>query len=148
MPMQTNSLVQDTPQDSAKNLLSKRLYSGIGPVLAGPSNRFFVDKSDGRTILLRGVNLSGSVKQPFTPYFPSHEPNNFFKGLCLYLMARILNLYKILTHSNRLTGREVSFVGRPFPLAEADQHFKRLSGWGFNFLRFNITWEALEHRGP
>jgi len=43
---------------------------------------------------------------------------------------------------------DVSFTGRPFPEAEADDHFARLAGWGFTFLRFVITWEAVEHAGP
>lgn len=42
----------------------------------------------------------------------------------------------------------VSFVGRPFPLEQADAHFARLAGWGFNIVRFIITWEAVEHEGP
>jgi hypothetical protein len=84
--------------------------------------RFF-RTSDGRCILLRGVNLSGSAKQPYTPYLPSHESTDFYSN-------------------------QVSFVGRPFPLNEANLHFKRLSSWGFNFLRFNVSWEAIEHQGP
>jgi hypothetical protein len=43
---------------------------------------------------------------------------------------------------------KLSFVGRPFPLSEADEHFGRLRRWGFNFLRWNVAWEALEHEGP
>jgi hypothetical protein len=39
-------------------------------------------------------------------------------------------------------------VGRPFPLEEADERFAQLSRWGFTFIRFLITWEALEHQGP
>jgi len=44
--------------------------------------------------------------------------------------------------------RDVSFVGRPFPLAEADVHFSRLRSWGFRFVRLVITWEAVEHSAP
>jgi hypothetical protein len=39
-------------------------------------------------------------------------------------------------------------VDRPFPLAEADKHFTRLREWGFTFIRFLVTWEAIEHAGP
>ncbi|KAI9347407.1 glycoside hydrolase superfamily [Zopfochytrium polystomum] len=91
------------------------MLSNDGPWWTDPS---------GRTLLLRGVNLSGSGKLPFQPYMPSHVRDGFFNDTA------------------------VSFVGRPFPLHEADEHFGRLRRWGFNFLRFNTTWEALEHGGP
>lgn len=42
----------------------------------------------------------------------------------------------------------VSFVGRPFPLAEAPAHFARLREWGLTLVRFLVTWEALSHDGP
>ena len=42
----------------------------------------------------------------------------------------------------------VSFVGRPFPLNEAEEHFENLKKWGLTFIRLIITWEALEHSGP
>ncbi|CCO36209.1 putative glycosyl hydrolase YIR007W [Rhizoctonia solani AG-1 IB] len=44
--------------------------------------------------------------------------------------------------------RSVTFVGRPFPLEEAPQHFARLRRWGLTFIRLNVTWEAIEHAGP
>ncbi|KAJ3035874.1 hypothetical protein HDV00_003347 [Rhizophlyctis rosea] len=90
------------------------------------TSRYFRD-SAGRTILLRGVNVSGSAKLPFKPFTPTHVKEGFLDD-------------------DHDTG--VSFVGRPFPLEEADEHFGRLAHWGFNCVRLNVTWEALEHEGP
>jgi hypothetical protein len=78
---------------------------------------------EGRTLLLRGVNLGGS-KVPFRPNGATHVREGFYDH------------------------RNVSFVGRPFPLEEADEHLSRLRAWGFNFLRLLVTWEAVEHAGP
>ncbi len=74
--------------------------------------------------MLRGANLAGSSKVPRVPDGATHVREGF------------------------LDHRRVSFVGRPFPLAEADEHFARLREWGMTFLRFVVTWEAVEHDGP
>lgn len=84
--------------------------------------RLFLDAS-GRQMLLRGVNLGGDCKVPY-PDGGTNHPSDFADH------------------------REVSFIGRPFPLAEADEHLARLRHWGFNLVRLLTTWEAVEHAGP
>lgn len=81
----------------------------------------FVD-ARGRHAILRGVNLGGDSKVPLSHAGPV-PPRDFSDH------------------------RSVSFVGRPFPLEQADEHLARIRGWGFNVLRLLTTWEAVEHAG-
>lgn len=92
-------------------------------------NGNFVD-GDGRKIILKGINVDSAMKLPVSPKTTSYtgnadDPNDEFYD-----------------------GDNVSFVGRPFPLSEAREHFERIKSWGYNTIRYLITWEALEHEGP
>lgn len=94
--------------------------------LVAKNSSWFKDNT-GRRMLLRGINVQGSCKLPYTPVDArrTQSPNLSFEDY-----------------------QNVSFVGRPFPLDECDFHFARLRSMGFTFLRFLITWEAIEHEGP
>lgn len=92
-------------------------------MIVGTQGHWFLDDR-GRRLLLRGVNLGGDSKLPRVPDGATYWP---------------------FDHDSH---RTVSFVGRPFALQDADEHYRRLRDWGFNCLRFLTTWEAIEHAGP
>ena len=75
---------------------------------------------DGRTILLRGVNLTGNSK---LPHFPAS--------------AAVPGTDDFFNHRN------LSFIGRPFSIQDAHEHFERLYNWGLTFARILVPWEAL-----
>ena len=109
---------------------SYRLHA-TQPLLSPPSPKRHEIRADqgawfrdqeGRRVLLRGVNLAGSSKFPLNA--ATHITDSFYNT------------------------SDISFVGRPFPLSEADEHFARLRAWGLTFVRLLVTWEAVEHAGP
>ncbi|KWU46567.1 glycoside hydrolase, partial [Rhodotorula sp. JG-1b] len=81
--------------------------------------------TDGRTVLLRGINLASSAKTPRGQ--PGAQLKGFWEGA---------------------KSGDLSWVGRILELDEADLHLKRLKWWGFTCLRVVTTWEAIEHAGP
>ncbi|ORY63932.1 glycoside hydrolase superfamily [Pseudomassariella vexata] len=78
-------------------------------------------QEDGRTIILRGVNLADGK---FPPERETRRPDSLDEA------------------------DTCSFVDTPFPLSSAPQHLARLRYLGFNVLRLPVVWEALEHAGP
>ena len=76
----------------------------------------------GRVCNLRGVNMSGSSKMFVAP-------NHYHRGA-----HRTLNSPVDHDHENFPGDHaSVTFVGRPFPLEQAHEHFSRLRRWGLTF---------------
>jgi hypothetical protein len=106
-------------------MMPKRNSAKSNPISRLSSENGYFTDSKNNVIMLRGVNLSGSSKIPMVP-----------DGTTAF--DQTMNLQN---------HRNVSFVGRPFPEEDANEHFDRLKKWGINFIRFLITWEAIEHEG-
>lgn len=125
-----NDLLSKTNTDNNNSYLTRKIEieseESWGTIFTNED--WFVDEK-GRTLLLRGVNLAGSTKIPSIPNGATH-------------------LGKGTEWRTGKQHRNVSFIGRPFPLEEADEHLSRLRAWGLTFVRFLVTWEAIEHAGP
>lgn len=82
--------------------------------------------AEGRVLLAQGVSLGGDSKLPASPDLPTHTSD----------------LDAFYNH------RQISFVGRPFALEDADEHLSRIAALGLRLVRLVVVWEALEHAGP
>lgn len=117
--------------------------------------RHFADTA-GRTLILRGVNLSSSSKIPRG--HPQHILRDFWEsaeqdGLRSQPPPETRSsLDSGNDSSGSLCRKEegISYVGQTLDLEDgsADVHLTRLRQWGFNVIRFVTVWEALEHQGP
>jgi len=116
------------PQSSEYGVYNKTMIRNLGShpqvsrrELVCDRGKWFEDKS-GRKLILRGVNVCGSSKFPLN--CQTHVTKDFYNTT------------------------NISFVGRPFPLEKADEHFQRIQACGLTFIRLLVTWEAIEHAGP
>ncbi|KAI0222687.1 hypothetical protein L0F63_006576, partial [Massospora cicadina] len=124
-PPQADSHQQ--PSTSTPGLLTKNLGAQDWTtlqILADDKSGHFRDRH-GRYLFLRGVNVAGCSKIPKLGTKGVQYPDADFYD-----------------------HRHVDFVGRPFQLEEAPEHFQRLRLWGLTVLRVLVPWEALEHEGP
>jgi hypothetical protein len=114
-----DDLFADDKQPTSKSW--PRAHEWRSPLML--NDQYFVDEYN-RICMLRGVNICGNSKLPTSPPGSTHLNLGFYFH------------------------RNVSFVGRPFPLSDAHEHFSRLRAWGLTFIRLLVPWESLEHSGP
>lgn len=117
------SLAPSTPEHNVSEDAKRAGAIDLLQTKVSCQGRYLVDQ-DSRILLLRGVSISGMSKLPSSPDGRTHLSSGFFSH------------------------RDVSFLDRPFPLSEADEHFARLKRWGLTLVRLVVCWEGLEHRGP
>ncbi|MBU1430467.1 cellulase family glycosylhydrolase [Myxococcota bacterium] len=116
-------------------------YEGIdGRVVTQQTGR--LRDALGREVYLRGINVSGSHKAPPTEAFPSLYPLPQDAALAARCRA------EIPMPPECVPSRDVSYVGRPFPLDEADVWFGQIAGLGFNSIRLLTNWESIQPYRP
>ncbi len=86
----------------------------------------YIKDGHGRYVYFHGLNVSGSDKFPV-----NDDPCTTSKRQCTY--------DKVL---------QPSYVGKPFPIEEADKHFEQIRSLGFNSIRLIMNWEAIQPDDP
>ena len=99
----------------------------------------------GRYVHVNGINVSGSHKAPPTEDFPSRWP---LPPDADDLGCRDTFPMPAGCVPDDPLDRSVSYVGRPFPEADADRWFSELSRLGFNAVRLLTNWESIQPYRP
>ncbi|CAL1710309.1 unnamed protein product [Somion occarium] len=95
---------------------------------------------------MQSRHLNSTLLSPATPSY-AHDWSPSGTGGKLSQHGR----HFIDAHGRVCHLRGVNLSGNcktPFPIEDAPQHFARLRRWGLTFVRFLVTWEAVEHAGP
>ncbi|MDP6942602.1 MAG: cellulase family glycosylhydrolase [Myxococcota bacterium] len=109
--------------------------------------------AQGRYVHIFGINVSGSHKAPPTEAFPSRypladDPDCRCAQSCLATDVDCLTECPMPPAADCVLSQEVSYVGSPFPLADADTWFGTLQRLGFNAVRLITNWESIQPYAP
>jgi aryl-phospho-beta-D-glucosidase BglC (GH1 family) len=111
------------------------------------TDRTYFRDAQGRYVFFHGVNLGGDTKVPCRYIDAQGQAHDCWapgEGRSVVNPEfRTANL-----HTQLVMAPDVSYVGRPFPQADADHWFGLLERLGFNSVRFIFNWDSLEHAGP
>ena len=91
---------------------------------------WYDDVNKSSVFRFRGINLPAK-----TPNYP-HDLRSTTPS------SRLNHSYEEYMKLLYSTKDSISFVDRPLPLSTADEHFARLSLYGFNLLRLSVPWEV------
>jgi hypothetical protein len=94
-----------------------------------------------RYLQIYGINLA-SIKAPMTEEFPSLYP------LTDDPVLRQDCLSEFPLRPECVPSRDVSYIGRPFPLEEAENWYRLLAELGFNSVRLITNWESIQPYRP
>eukprot|EP00392_Amoebophrya_sp_AT5.2_P004903 g4912.t1 len=117
-----------------------------------PFRHVFVERNTNRQVFLRGINVGGGCKLPPGVTTDQQLPASDVGPEApaeVHPIGRAADLSPGgATFQGASSFPPSSFTGRPFPLHEADEHFRRLLAYGFTFFRLLVTWEAVEPEKP
>jgi len=98
------------------------------PLYYSQDGTWYRNEERSSIVRFRGINLP--AKTPSVPHdLKSTKPSSNLNH----------SEYMNLLYSSKAS---VSFVDRPIPLSSADEHFARLSLYGFNLIRLSVPWEV------